>query len=250
VLLKNAESDLVIWKPQPPLPATAGRDRFWWEQVDWAIEGAACGMHLDDEPEEIFPLPVFAMAAQHAEDTPGAVEFLRRYSLFWGMENIVVVDRQFRAVAIEKTARGLFDLYPADRNGRAYISGMSCRDPKSPQGRHTIEKRDEYCRMYGLGPDSLDRAFWNFCGEMESKLATAIATLPARCAAQSVLDLFATPYPNGLCLDAHKVRESQTMTSNTVTTYATFPNQRRFVRWQRSQDGKVWPKQPEVCQFS
>lgn len=90
LLLKNAESDLVIWQPEPPLPARAPRGDFWWERVDWAIEGASCGMHLDDEPAELFPLPVFAMAAQHARTTPEVVDFLRRYAPFWGTENILI----------------------------------------------------------------------------------------------------------------------------------------------------------------
>ena len=253
LLVKNAESDLVLWKPEPPLPARAGRQHFWWEHADWVAEAAACGMHMDDEPEEIFPLPVFAMAAQHAEDTPAVVEFLKRYAPFWGAENVLVVDKKLRAVAIEKTSRNHFELFSPDAAGRCYVSGMGCRDQDSPQGRYVRAQRDEYCRLYGLPDDGVDRAFWKMCDQLEAMLADGLAKLPAKPSAQDVLELFATPYPRGLCLDGVKAHPDQVLTCNTVTTYATLFQTRRYVRWQRPDvhrgDGQTWPARPEMCQF-
>jgi len=249
LLIKNAEGDLVIWQPEPPLPASADRGEFWWERVDWVIEPAACGMHFDDEPEEIFPLPVFTMAAEHAATTPEVVEFLQRYAPFWGAENILIVDRQLRAMAIEKTSRNFFEPYAPDGNGRCYASGMCCRDYATPQGKHVREKRDEYCRLFNLPDDVVDRAFWKLCDDLETMLADGLAALPATPPAREVCALFATPYPTGLCYDNYICHPDQAFGANTVVTYATTPNAGRYYRWQRSLDGKTWPKEAEVCRY-
>lgn len=250
LIIKNDEGDLVIWQQGPPLPSKAGRDAFWWEHVDWMIEPAACGMHFDDEPEEIFPLPVFTMVAEHAATTPEVVAFLERYAPFWGAENILVVDKQFRVMAIEKTSRNFFEPYAPDAKGRCYVSGMSCRDYTTPQGKHVQNKRNEYCHLFGLPDDVVDRAFWKLCDDLEAMLKNGLAGMPAKVKASEVCALFATPYPNGLAYDNYFCHPDQAFGANTVVTYATAPEAGRYYRWQRSADGTTWPREAEVCRFS
>jgi hypothetical protein len=162
---------------------------------------------------------------------------------------ILIVDRNLQAMAVEKTARNYFETYGPDSNGRCYISGMACRDYTTPQGRHVIAKRNEYCRGFGLSDDAIDRHFWKLCDDMEAMLAQNIATLPSGVPAADVCTLFATPYPGGLCMDHLKCHPAQAATSNTVVTYATAPGSRRYYRWQRSADGETWPTEAEVCQY-
>jgi len=56
------------------------------------MDGVGSGMHIDDEPDEIFPLPVHRMVKTHCNDVPGAVDFLTRYGTFWSGSNLLVRD--------------------------------------------------------------------------------------------------------------------------------------------------------------
>src|SRR5690606_5225269 len=119
------------------------------------------GLHIDDEPEEIFPLPITTMCLTECEDVPGAREFLTRYCDFWGSANAVLYDDQGRSVAIEKCSRNFIEFFEPNRYGRSHCSGMVCRDPQSPPAQYQRAKREAYCRHMGFGEDHPVRAFWN-----------------------------------------------------------------------------------------
>jgi hypothetical protein len=248
-MIKNVDDPAAHWKPAPALPGRMPRSDYWWEQVEWVADGTGSGLHLDNEPEDLFPLPIFAMASEHAHDTPAVVEFFRRYSPFFGSGNLMVYDRQLRMAAIEKTSYNYCEVFPPEDGRWAHISGMVCRDPSSPQGRHQRARREEYLRLYGLPSDGLDASFWKFCDEGERRLVKGVRKLGARPKVRDIIELFWTPYPGGLCKGGHRFHKDQPVTEYTLWTYAHLIAERKYLRWQRSADTAFWPKEPEICEF-
>jgi hypothetical protein len=248
--IKNVDDLAANWKPAPPLPASLPRSDYWWDQVEWVADGVGAGMHIDEEPEELFPLPGFSMAGEHAHDTPGVVEFIRRYSAFFGCRNLLVYDRQLRLAEIEKSSFNHCEVFPPEGGRWAHVSGMVCRDPASPQGRHQQACRDEYRRLYGLTDDnSSDAAFWAFCSAGERMLVERVRKLGAQPRVQEIVDLFRTPYPEGLCKGGRLVHPRQPYAEYTLWTYAHVFGENQQLRWQRGEDLSVWPADPEVCQY-
>lgn len=249
--IKNVDDPVAGWIPAPSLPDRRPRLDWWWDQVEWLADGTGSGLHMDNEPDDIFPLPVLTMALEHAHDTPGFVDFLRRYSPFYGGANLLVCDQQFRVVAIEKCSHNHLEVFPPAAGAFSHISGMVCRDPDSPQGRYQRQQRDAYCRLYSLPADGPDHAFWTRCVEMEHRLVSRLRELGPRPKATDVMKLFITPdAEGGLRKDAHKAHPDQGVAESTLVTVATLFDKRRSYRWQRGRDGVSWPARPEVCRFS
>src|SRR5690606_26927385 len=92
--MKNVDDPATYWRPQP-LGASDPRTTFTRQKV--VLDGVGSGLHIDDEPDEIFPLNAREMVFHYAEDVPGSVDFLTRYKLFWGGQNVVLFDDQKRS---------------------------------------------------------------------------------------------------------------------------------------------------------
>jgi len=245
LLIRNNDDPGTFYVPDPPLRA-----------ADWqipegnylVIDGANSGLHINDEPEEIFPLPAIRMCTQYCDDVPGGVQFLTRYSPFWGHANYVLFDAQQRSVAIEKCSFTMIEVFPPDATGRSWVSGMVCRDPESPQGRYQRQKRQQYLDRFRLPPDGPDAAFWQACDLAEQKLAALMKT-PGRVTFDEAVRLFTAPHPEGLCKDAVKFHPEQPIVEYTLWSRAvlTTPTERTVYRWQRSpKPALAWPSEPEV----
>ena len=246
--IKNVDDPLSAdWQPLPPLSARLPRADFFWEHVNWVIDGTGSGLHIDDEPAELFPLPVFPMCGQHAGTTREVVEFFRRYSPFFGGGNMLVYDRRYDSAAIEKTSRNHFQAYDA-ADGHSHISGMACRDPQSPQAQYVRARRAEYRRLYHLPDDGSDQIFWDRCDAQERKLADALAAGAPRFKVENLLRLFRTPWPEGLCKTGVKLHPDQELGEYTQIVYALFFERRQYLRYQLTEH-KVLQRDPEICQF-
>jgi hypothetical protein len=249
-MIKNVDDPAAGWKPAPTLPARLARSDYWWDQAEWVADGVGSGMHIDEEPEDLFPLPGLAMASQHAHDTPGVVDFFRRYSPFCGGGNFLVYDRKLRMAAIEKTSHNHCEVFPPEDGRWGHVSGMVCRDPASPQGRHQKACRDEYRQLYGLSDDnSSDAAFWAFCDAGERMLVERVRNLGAHPSVKEIVELFRTPYPAGLCKGGYRFHKAQPCTEYTLWTYAHVFGENTYLRWQRGEDLSPSPEEPEVCRF-
>ena len=190
------------------------------------------------------------MAGQHAHDTPGLVEFLRRYSPFGSGGNLLIYDRQLRVMAVEKTSHNYFEAFTPDANGHSHISGMVCRDPGSPQARYVTACREEYRRLYNLPADGPDAMFWQQCDALEKKLVTSLAALGRSPKFEDVARLFVTPWPDGLRKAGTKFHPDQGLVGYTLCTKATLLDERRYFRWQLSADGRTFSQEPEICRYA
>ncbi|MCX7705491.1 MAG: hypothetical protein N2115_04450, partial [bacterium] len=68
------------------------------------IGSVSSGIFLDEEPEEIFPAPVFKIVARYCRNAIEAVEVLERYNQFWGPGHTIVIEGGGRCAMIEKSA--------------------------------------------------------------------------------------------------------------------------------------------------
>jgi hypothetical protein len=238
--IKNVDDPITFWKPSTHKPTEPPQVTG----LTW--DGVGSGMHIDDEPDEIFPLLCREMCRIYCDDVPGAVEFLTRYSQFWGGQNIVLYDNKKRSVAIEKSSHNYIEVFTPGANGGSHCSGMACRDAQSPQRQYQTEKRRQYLEKYNLPDDGPDMVFWDACDRAEQMLGDLMAK--PNPSIDEILNLFTTPWPEGLNKTGAKFHPKQAMGEYTLETRAEFFDQKKYIRWQRDEAG-LYPDQPEVFQF-
>lgn len=236
--IKNVDDPMTFWKPSTQ-PMTRGL-----EDISLRGDGVGSGLHIDDEPDEIFPLPPKAMLPHYADDVPGTVEFLTRYRKFWGGANNFYYDRQKRCVAIEKASYNFIDVYGPEPNGGVHISGMVCRNPKTEQGQYVDAKRRQYVKLFNLPDDCPDNAYWRGAMAFEDKLA-GFLNRPDTPTAEETLAFFTAPTPHGLNKWGAKFHENQGYLQYTLEIYAWLHDEHKAFRWQRDAFG-VFPCVPEV----
>lgn len=238
--IKNVDDPITFWKPTTHKPEHPPKVTG----LTW--DGVGSGMHMDDEPEEIFPLPYREMVRAHCDDVPGAVEFLTRYSNFWGGQNIVLYDAQKRNVAIEKSSYNFIEVFEPGENGGSHCSGMACRDLNSPQGRYQTAQRQKYLETFNLPQDGGDMTFWKACDRAEQMLGNLMKKPNLN--VDEIFELFTTPWPNGLNKTGQKLHPQQAMGEYTLVTLVELFDQKQFIRWQRDVEGN-YPTEPEAYQF-
>lgn len=242
IVVKNLDDPSTHWKPRPPLTAMP--------YGPLGFEGTGSGLHFDDEPGELFPLAPREMLFHYCTDVPGAIEFLRRYAPFWGRQNLMLFDAQKRSATIEKCSFNFFEVFEPDNHGRSIVSGMTCRDPDSPQARHQAAMRHLALEVSGRNTgDSPDFAFWSACCALHEKLRDAVASWGPNVCLERVIELFTTPYPCGLNKENVQFHPDQPVDTWTLATTLTLRDEHRVFRWQRSEDTMRWPTEPENYLF-
>ncbi len=248
--IKNVDDPDTFWVPHPPLK---GGTRSRPPARFLVLDGVGSGLHEDDEPPELFPLPIRQMLQAYCDDVPGAVQFLTRYRFFWGWSNIVLRDAQKRSVAIEKCSFNFLEVYPPDETGRSWVSGMVCRDPNSPQGRYQAAKRRAHRARFGLSmEEGPDIAFWAACDRAERMLSDFLKE-KRTIGVEEIFRLFTTPFPEGLRKDGVQLHPQQSLREYTLQTVATVRRSdgETVFRWQRGpKPGLEWPERPEVARFT
>ena len=242
---KNLDDPATWYKPEgEPTWLFPAREQTLWS------DGVGSGLHLDDEPEEIFPLPVMQMFHHYVDDVPSAVEFLTRYSPFWGRCNILLHDSRKRTVAIEKCSYNFIEVFEPGPDGISHISGMTCRDLSSPLGQYQRAQRQKYLGLFGRPADCADNAFWDMARQFEEKLASALGSMDKPAKLEDLIRLFTTPWPTGLNKTGQRIHPEQGLIGYTLISYATLLDERKLLRWQRTALPELrYPDEPETFQF-
>lgn len=242
VAIKNVDDPLTHWKPdRTPLKASP--------PPNLRSDGVGNGLHMDEEPDELFPVPVLSMLRHHANDVPTAVEFLTRYRKFWGCANLMLHDKQKRSVAIEKCSYSHIEVFHPGPDGITHISGMTCRDVNSPQGRFQRDQRQKYLDLFKLPADGPDMTFWAGCARFEAKLSAGLRALGIKPRWADILSLFKSPWPEGLNKFGLRLHPNQGLVGYTLSIHASLLTERRSLRWQRSEDGKTFDDLPQECPY-
>lgn len=240
VHIKNLDDPITYWKKRPAIAA------FPKDGLQWDATGS--GLHIDNEPEDTFPLPVPVMCMSSCTTVPEAVDFLTRYCSFFGKQNVLLFDGRNPTMAVEKCSYNYIQVNGPDKNGRNHISGMVCRDINSPIGKHQAERRQEYLKLFGLPSDGADAAYWAASGRAEAKLAKFLSQ-PSPMNAQALVEYFITPRPEGLNKNGDRVHPDQVALDLTLATTAYFVTEKKALRWQREPADMAWPKEPERYEF-
>ncbi len=245
VHIKNLDDPITFWKKRPPIT------EFPKDGLQWDATGS--GLHLDNEPEDTFPLPVPVMCKELCTTVPEAVAFLTRYCSFYGKQNILLFDGKNPTAAIEKCSYNFIQVNGPDKHGRNHISGMVCRDINSPVGKHQAAMRLEYLKLFGLPLDGPDAAYWAASGKAEVRLATFLSQ-PGPLKAEELLTFFVTPRPEGLNKNGDWVHPEQEVLDWTLATTAYFWGSKKVVRWQREPsevgaESRGWPVESERYGF-
>ena len=240
--IKNVDNPVTHYQPEADPRLVFAR-----QDEPLMADGVGSGLHLDDEPAELFPLPVKSLMFQrYCNDVPSAVEFLTRYSPFWGRANLLLHDRAGRSAAIEKCSYNFIEVFYPGPDGRSHISGMTCRDPNSPLGRYQKAQREKYLRLYGQPHDGPDMAYWEGARQFEDKLEAWLAAAGSPLKLEDAIRLFTTAWPAGLRKDGLKTHPKQGLVGHTLMTYAALPDEGRLLRWQLSAKPELrWPDRPE-----
>jgi hypothetical protein len=239
--IKNVDDPMTFWKPNPSPLARNPKD------TPLRSDGVGAGLHMDDEPDEIFPLNPKAMLPHYADDVPGAVQFLTRYSSFWGSANNMFYDRQKRCAAIEKTSHNFIDVYGPDPCGGAHISGMVCRNPESAQAKYVAAKRREFLQKFNQPEDCPDNAYWDGATAFEQRLGD-FSNRPNCPTAAETIELFTAPTPRGFNKWGAKYHRDQGYLQYTLIVEVFLHDAHKIYRWQRDAFG-VFPVAPEVYEI-
>jgi len=237
--IKNVDDPITFWKPMtdtPKAPAVTG--------LNW--DGVGSGLHMDDEPDEIFPLPYREMTWANCDDVPGAVQFLTRFSKFWGGQNIVLYDAHKRNVAIEKSSRNFIEVFQPGANGGSHCSGMACRNLDSPQGRYQTAIRLKYLNAFNQPLAGPDMTFWKACDRAETMLGDLMKK--PQLTVDEIFNLFTTPWPEGLSKTGAKLHPDQSMGEYTLVTLAELYDEKKYYRWQRDEVGNP-AAEPTVYEY-
>ncbi|HOL49865.1 MAG TPA: hypothetical protein PLW07_04740 [bacterium] len=120
------------------------------------IGSVSSGIYLDEQPEEMFPAPVFKIVARYCRNVKEAVEVLTRYNQFWGPCNAIVVDRNHNCAMIEKSACRIGVRWSKD--GFGFITAMTAEEPGMQA--YLNDRRQASLKARHLGPDSPDAIYW------------------------------------------------------------------------------------------
>lgn len=229
--IKNVDDPKTFWKPAVSI------DTSVYTKKTLNMDGVGSGLHMDDEPEEIFPLPALTMVRTYCDDVPGAVEFLTRYSSFWGGGNLLLWDEQKRSVAIEKCSYNYVDVFYPGANGGSHISGLACRDAQSPQGQYQAKQRLAYLEKFHQPLDGPDMTYWQACDRAEAMLGAFMQR--ATLSVDEVLTLFLTNWPDGLQKPGVKLHPDQAVAEYTLATHAELYDEGIMYYWQRDAFGNA-----------
>jgi hypothetical protein len=134
-------------------------------------------------------------------------------------------------------------------DGRSHVSGMVCRDPNSPQGRHLRAMREEYISLSGGrwdAKESLDVAFWDAC-DLAARILADFLYDPKPITVEALQTLFTTPFPQGLRKDGAKFHADQSIAEYTLITWMAMLDKRQLVCYQCDDPPELtWPEEPEV----
>lgn len=120
------------------------------------IGTVSSGIFLDEEPDEVFPAPVFKIVARYCRNAKEAVEVLERYNQFWGPCNAIVIDREKNCAMIEKSACRIGVRWSKD--GFGFITAMTAEHPE--MNAYLNERRQASLKARNLGPGSPDEIYW------------------------------------------------------------------------------------------
>jgi hypothetical protein len=229
-----------------PLPKNRFCFRDWrpshlWKANDselgWVQGGVSAGILLDEEPKCSFPIDVFELMPNDCRDNLSSIiEFMTRYNEFWGPCKQIWVDRQLRAIGVEKSNCRI-GFIPADpQTGAVAVTACSYVSPELHEFRDERFKRAAQWKREPL-EKNLDWVFVQGADARQHRLMELTVAEARRGATiwsmlENVVGDRAVPYPDRVCLAGEKCFD-EPLANWSVTQHAAVlsgPNRRALCR--------------------
>jgi hypothetical protein len=120
------------------------------------VGGVSSGIFNDEQSPEIFPVPVHKLVARYCRSTDEAVEMLKRYNLFWGPGNLLVVDRNRNVAMVEKSSCRIGVRKSPD--GFGFITAMTAEEPSMNE--YLADRRAYSLKARNLPAECDDTRYW------------------------------------------------------------------------------------------
>lgn len=200
----------------PPREGPAGKPI----QKITQIGGVSAAILCDEEPEDIFPVPLDWVRPPEITMLPEWMEFLHRYRDFWGPHNSIWIDPEMNSAAVEKSNCRMGVRWPED--GASAITACAYLTPemnafKKERDRVSIERR-------GWDEDCPDFVFWAGCERRYHRLLELVAAEsrrgPTLEGLAAILLDHAAPFPDRICLSGEQCHPSEPLTNWTLESSA------------------------------
>jgi len=241
---KNIDDPLGTWKPQPPIPSHTP-----WPHAPLFFDGTGSGLHLDDEPPEIFPVNVQKLCAERCETVAEAGEFLVRYNFFWGSCNLLVHDAEGNSLAFDKASRCRVAIRHPEPSGLNYINGMSAFDEEYET--FIRARRAEYLRLTGQAADSLEGCYFSFCEGVLRNMKRRMADLRTNPTREALEHMMTSRDADGpLCKSGKPCHPEDTRPGATLIQRLFFLDRKSLLRRQWRGQTPVWEDPWETIVYS
>ncbi len=231
---KNVDDPLETWTPKPPEPQ--GQP---WPHAPLYYDGTGSGLHVDEDPVEIFPLNAVSLCKEHCATVPQVREFMVRYSHFWEGANLLVHDEKGNSVAFEKASRNRIAVRDAQPGGLNYINGMSAFDEEYQA--FISSQRRTYLQLTGQGADSVEACYFRFCDGVLRNMKRRMGELAGEPTLAALLTVMTSRDPDGaLCKSGRKVHPDEVNPGVTLYQTLHFLKSRIMLRRQWRGATPVW----------
>jgi len=241
---KNLDDPLASWSPRPR--QAQGQP---WPHAPLSFDGVGNGLHIDEEPVEIFPLDARTLCAEHCTTVPEVEEFLVRYKHFWDSCNLLVHDEKGNSVAFEKASRNRIAVRQPGANRLNYINGMSAFDEEYEA--FIGAQRRKYLEMVGQGEDGVEGCYFRFCRNVRARMKRHMDALEGEPTLTHLLHIMTDRDPDGpLCKSGQKVHPDEPVEEATLCQSLHFLKSRIMLRRQWRGEIPVWEDPWEMVMYA
>ena len=235
VVADNRDDVPAVWN-RISVPAYCPTHLITNDTVPWQQGAASATIMLDEEPACSFPCnPFELMPDECLDDIHALVEFMTRYREFYGPGKFIWVDRQRRAVAVEKANCRVAFRWP-EVAGAVCIGDFSYLDPELRAYKKSCLRR----LMAAIGTTEENSLDWQYdlaADRRHARLLQLTNEEAARGAtlwgALNVVADTELPFPDRVCVAGEKMLSGETATNWTLVQHAaviTGPSRRMLYR--------------------
>lgn len=241
---KNVDDPLSTWTPQPPIT-----DPGPWPHAPLFYDGTGSGLHIDEEPPEIFPADAREICRRHSTTVKEAEELLTRYNYFWGSANLLIHDDEGNAVAIDKASRCRYAVRRPGPNGVIYINGMSSFDAEYQafiEGQRTL-----YLEETGQDDSTPEAVYFRFAEGTLKNMKQRMAAYEKNPDHASLEEHMTSTDPDGpLCRTGRQTHPDDPVRAATLMQRCYYPD-RRVMKWRQWRgETPVWDDPWETVQYA
>ncbi len=240
---KNVDNPMSVWEPRPREPQGQR-----WPHSPLFFDGVGSGLHVDEEPREIFPLDVKSLCQRHCTTVSDAEQFMLRYQYFWEGGNLLIHDDHGQSVAIDGASCNRKAVRRPGPDGISYINGMSSFDDDYEA--FIAQQRRRYLTLTQQDETGVEGCYFRFCTGVLRNMKKYMAELSAQPTLAKLHAVMGARDADGaMCKSGGKVHPDEVDPGYTLMQRLYFLSSRiMFVRQWRGHT-PVWEDAWEMVQY-